>query len=188
MTNENLLSSKILKAKFCPNKSLWDAKFRKGNSWFWKDFIEAMNFINDTVGRIIGNGESISVWKCNWIPCEGGLMRPLSDVSNPSLVFKYLLDQDYNWNMQFLRTVFNNEANYEGITKMYISRHNRGDTRIWSFAKNGILSTNTIYNSTLRDSNVRCTSTLNWKIIWPLLLPQIVYFGCKCLKKGNSCS
>lgn len=99
MTNENLVSSKIPKAKYYPNKSLWDAKFRKDNYSFWKGFVEARNFINDKVGwMIIGNGESISVWRCNWITCEGGLRRPY-----PSLVVKDLLDQDYNWKFSILK-------------------------------------------------------------------------------------
>lgn len=51
----------ILKAKYFPNKSLWEAKFKKGNSWFWKGFVQATNFINERVGWIIGNGEQVSV-------------------------------------------------------------------------------------------------------------------------------
>lgn len=54
-------------------------------------------------GSLVINGENISVWRCNWIPCEGGLMRPLSDVSNPSLVVEDLLDQDYKWKFSILK-------------------------------------------------------------------------------------
>lgn len=32
--NEELLCTMVLKAKYCPNKSLWEDSFRKGNSWF----------------------------------------------------------------------------------------------------------------------------------------------------------
>ena len=72
MANKYLLGSKILKAKYCLSKSLSEAKFRMGNSWFWKGFVEATYFINGHVGRILGN----VVWRCNWIPYKGGLRAP----------------------------------------------------------------------------------------------------------------
>ena len=56
------MCSKVLKAKYCPNFSLWDAKYRKGDSWFWKGFAEGINFIDNNVGWIIGNGDKIYVW------------------------------------------------------------------------------------------------------------------------------
>ena len=40
------------------------------------------------VGWIIGNGEKISVWDHNWIPCKEGLRKPLSNISNPNITIK----------------------------------------------------------------------------------------------------
>ena len=34
LTDEDHLSSRILKEKYCPNKSLWDARLKNENSWF----------------------------------------------------------------------------------------------------------------------------------------------------------
>lgn len=62
LRDDNLLCSKILEAKYCPKSNLWEAKYRKGNSWFWRGFVEGVSFIYDIVGWIIGNGEKISVW------------------------------------------------------------------------------------------------------------------------------
>lgn len=61
LSNEEILSTEILKAKYCPNKSPLEANFRKGNSWFWKGFMEEINFINEKVGWVIGNGNKISI-------------------------------------------------------------------------------------------------------------------------------
>lgn len=62
LSKPNLLCSKILKAKYCPNESLWEALSRKGDSWFWKSFVETLNFINQNIGSMIENGEKISIW------------------------------------------------------------------------------------------------------------------------------
>lgn len=72
LRDDNLLCSKILKAKYCPKSNLWEAKYRKGNSWFWRGFVEWVSFIYDRVGWIVGNGEKISVWDHSWIPCKKG--------------------------------------------------------------------------------------------------------------------
>ena len=47
MNEENLLCSKVLKAKYCLESSLWEAKAREGNSWFGKGFVEGVNFIKE---------------------------------------------------------------------------------------------------------------------------------------------
>lgn len=54
ITNENLLCTKIIKAKFCPNKYLWEAKFNFRISWFWRGFVNTINFINEHIGWVIG--------------------------------------------------------------------------------------------------------------------------------------
>lgn len=41
-----LLCSKIMKVKYSPKSNIWEAKYRKGSSWFWKEFMEGVNFIN----------------------------------------------------------------------------------------------------------------------------------------------
>lgn len=61
LTYEDLLSTTILKAEYCPKKPLWEAKFRKGNSWFWRGFVDAINFTNNYVGWAISGDSDISV-------------------------------------------------------------------------------------------------------------------------------
>lgn len=48
--DDNLLCSKILKAKYCPKSNLWEAKYIKGNAWFWRGFVDGVSFIYDRVG------------------------------------------------------------------------------------------------------------------------------------------
>ena len=62
----------------------------KGNSWLWKGFVEGVNFINEKVGKIIGNGENISVWNCKWIPYKNRLRKPYSSMISLGLKVKDL--------------------------------------------------------------------------------------------------
>ena len=108
LSNENLLSSIVLKAKYCVNKSLWDAEFRKGNYWFWKCFVEVTNFTCERVGWIIGNGNNIWVGDCDWIPYTQGLRKLLSRVSIPTLKVKDLWNNNMRWNVSKITNIFNN--------------------------------------------------------------------------------
>ena len=82
LDDDNLLCSKTLKEKYRPRSDLWEAKFWKGDSWFWRGFVEGVGFIYDRVGWIIGNGKKISIWNHNWIPSKEGLRKPLSNITN----------------------------------------------------------------------------------------------------------
>ena len=48
--NLDLLCTQIPKAKYCPNKLLWEASMKKGGSWFWKGFVETLKLINENIG------------------------------------------------------------------------------------------------------------------------------------------
>lgn len=88
----NLLCLRIFNAKYCPNKFLWEDKFRKGDSWVRKNFTKALESVDDKVGWVIAKGKCIFVWNCNWIHSEGGLNKLVSCISILNLMVKDLLD------------------------------------------------------------------------------------------------
>lgn len=47
--NNDLLCAKILKTRYYVRKSLWNALWKIGNSWFLKGFIEALKIIKSTI-------------------------------------------------------------------------------------------------------------------------------------------
>lgn len=61
LQNEELLCFKILKARDCHRKSLWEGEWKNGGSWLWRGFTEALNFIKTNISWIVGNGEKISI-------------------------------------------------------------------------------------------------------------------------------
>lgn len=65
------LSTKKERKKKCfPNKPFWEAGAKKGNWCLRKGLFEALGFINENIWWIIGNSNKLSMWKCNWIPCD----------------------------------------------------------------------------------------------------------------------
>ena len=147
LTNEKLLCTNIIKAKYCPIKSLWEAKFKTGNSRFWRGFVHAVDFINDYIGWAIGDGTEISVWESRWIPCDHGLRKPLSPISNPDVKIKDLWNDSKTWNIPLISDAFGNCKDVEDITKIYLSYSELNDEIIWPFTKDGNISTKSAYKT-----------------------------------------
>lgn len=99
------------------------ASWKNENSWVWKGFTEALSFIRNNIS-----------WKCNWIPYEGGLRKPVSNISNPEIYVKDLYETNKNWDLSKMRSYFNNALDVESIQKIYILGSNLEDKRIWPFS------------------------------------------------------
>lgn len=87
----------------CPNKPFWEASSKSGGSWFWKGFLEAANFIEENAWWTIGNGEHISMWNNNWIPCKQGLRKPYLIVNEPALYIMNLWNINKDWDVDQFR-------------------------------------------------------------------------------------
>lgn len=74
-------------------------KWKKGNSWFWRGFTNALNFINANLGWIIGKGDSVSIWNYNWIADINGFRKPFSTIINPDLCAKDLWNSNNKWDI-----------------------------------------------------------------------------------------
>ena len=156
---------------------------KKGGSLFWKGFAETLKFINENIGWIIGNGEKISVWKCNWIPSIRGIRKPFSPTSNPNVVIKDLLDDNKSWNMQKIKEIFSDPRDVEEVSKIYISHLSDEDKRIWPHSKSGEVTTKSAFNIINKAEVDPLVASTNWKHFWKLPLPQrILLFGWKCLR------
>lgn len=62
--------------------------------------MEVVNFINEKVRWIIGNGEKIYVWQCRWTPCKNRFRKPLSNIIDPNLA---LSDVVKKWNVNLIK-------------------------------------------------------------------------------------
>lgn len=160
ITNEDIFSTSILKAKYCPKKYLWKAKFRKGNSWLWTGFVDAVEFINDNVGWVIREGSDISVWKGNWIPYEQDFRKQVSQISNPNLKVRRPCVNNRNWDVSKISNAFNNHKDVEDILEIYISFTEMKGKRVRYFSKDENLSTKSAKKILSKSNDI-----INWKKI-----------------------
>ena len=129
VTDEDYLCSRIIKAKYYPKSNLWKAKFRKDNSWIWKKFDEGINFINEKVGWILGNGKNVSVWKYNWFPFKQGLRKPFSSMANPNLTVKDLWNGERKWSETIIKSLLTTKMMlkiFEKYTSLFKMVRNEG--------------------------------------------------------------
>lgn len=105
-----MLCSKALKARYCL-KTLYGMR----NSWFWKGLATALNFIKSYISWIVGKGDNITFWECNWIPSNEGLRKPISNVVFPDLNVKDLWKDIKTWDEVKICRVFDNQVNVDNI-------------------------------------------------------------------------
>lgn len=62
---------------------------RKETPGFGED-LQSPSFIKSNINWPVGNGENVTIWDCNWIPCKQGLRKPFSPMVLPTLSVKEL--------------------------------------------------------------------------------------------------
>ena len=73
---------------------MWESNYKNNNSWFWKDFVEALNIVKANICWAIGDEVNILAWNCNWIPCGKGLRKPVLVILGPNIIVRDLWNQN----------------------------------------------------------------------------------------------
>lgn len=67
ITKPNLLVSKVLKHKYFPHTSIFQASSKPRDSWLWKSWLGTTNMIREGSSWQVGNGKTIKIWEDKWI-------------------------------------------------------------------------------------------------------------------------
>ena len=67
------LWAQILKAKYFPDCTILEALKKKGSCWVWASILQGRDFLTKHGRWIVGNGESIKIWKDNGIPRDSSV-------------------------------------------------------------------------------------------------------------------
>jgi hypothetical protein len=67
------LCARLLKAKYYPNGNLLDTVFNKYSSSSWKGVEYGLELLKKGIIWRVGNGNSIRIWRDNWIRRNGTL-------------------------------------------------------------------------------------------------------------------
>ncbi|KAB2614065.1 hypothetical protein D8674_036381 [Pyrus ussuriensis x Pyrus communis] len=168
ITEPDSLCSKVIKARYFPHSSIWDAKKGGRASWAWSSLI---------CGRDLIRGGSH--W---WLPSLPlGHPVPVGQVTvTPSLrVSALICPKSGRWNISFLQPFISGEA-MQAIEETPLGDLSRNDRLIWDMSKNGSYSVKSGYRwlqgrslarRDLSRPSVRGVPKAFWKGIWKLEVP-----------------
>ena len=136
--NTSSLFYRVFKAKYFPNDTIFDAK-QKSSSYAWKSILRARNVVAMGAKWRVGDGQSIKVFKDNWLPgLLGGKISSIHSGLDRNLSVAELMASDKgSWNVQVIDTYFlPHEA--QQIKAIPLCVVPQSDYLYWSLEKNGI--------------------------------------------------
>ena len=93
------LCARILKARYYPQGNLLDTMFTGQPSSTWSAISYGLELLKEGMIWRIGNGESVRIWRDNWIPRSSSL-KPFSARGRSRLIrVSSLLDERGTWNV-----------------------------------------------------------------------------------------
>ncbi|XP_050386353.1 uncharacterized protein LOC126802719 [Argentina anserina] len=185
------LWARIMKARYFPDCSIFEATKGYRASWSWASIIEARDLLVKGGCWQVENGQSINIWGNKWKPPpdlhDGFLINGVTAPTDIVLV-NQLIDWDtHSWYLDNVKHIISGEAAAR-IACLPIGNVDGKDRFIWPWTKNVVFTVKSGYHwlqnihalatrnvDSARGSHlVNCTT---WKLIWRLhTLPKIKLF------------
>lgn len=178
----NSICAQILKAKYYPRGNLLDIVFTKDNSQSWKGVEHGLELLKQGVIWRVGDGETINIWRDNWIKREGNLKITSEKKRCRLKKVKSLLGNNQNgWNEELVRSTFLTH-DVEEILKIKVAKNKIEDTLAWHHEKNGQFTVSSAYKLAfkLKNGAPNASSTnpdgkrTMWQNIWKAAVPNKV--------------
>ncbi|CAN6563499.1 unnamed protein product [Malus baccata var. baccata] len=196
LSEPNSLWARVIKARYFPHCSFWEAKKGARASWAWSSLLSGRELIaSGSHWQIMGGGD-VRVWVDMWLPSlPSGHPLPLGEVSvSSNLRVSSLIDSSSRqWDFDFLRP-FLSQEDQRAIQETIIGDSRWKDRLIWAATRNGKYSVKSGYrwlqdrSVNVRDHRlpaVRSISKILWTCIWQLdVPPKIRHFLWASLHRG----
>ncbi|XP_068339108.1 uncharacterized protein [Pyrus communis] len=182
ITEPDSLWAQVIKARYFPHCSIWDAKKGGRASWAWSSLLCGRDLIREGSHWQIMGGQEVRVWQDRWLPSLPlGHPVPFGPVAvTPGLRVRDLIcPKSGRWNIGFLQPIISGE-DMQAIEETPLGDLSRKDRLVWEFNKNGCYSVKSGYrwlqdrSLELRDTrrpSVRGVPRSLWKEIWKLEVP-----------------
>jgi hypothetical protein len=145
-TNKNPFLSNVLKAKYFPTDSFWNATNKGPRSIFWSSISQVKEELTKNSIYQIHAGNS-SIWSAPsnpiWTNIHDHLNFPSTTSPLPATVSDLWLPGTRLWNPPLLNNTFSSEATQKIISSQMINSDQQDILR-WTPAKDGRCSTNTV--------------------------------------------
>lgn len=129
ISNPTSLAATVLKGKYFPRTSLWEAKVPQNASYTWRSVLSARSLLERGSRWIVGNGHNIRFWKDAWVPnIPGGrvLAAVPANGNTTSTVRDWLDDDGRSWNIQLLQQHLS-KMEVQAIKCIPLADHNQQD-------------------------------------------------------------
>lgn len=179
LQHSNLLWAQILKAKYFPESNILEASKKKGCSWVWSSILQGRDFLLNYGRWIVGDGETIRIWKDNWLPGEISVHNQNND-SDERL--SSIIDHvNKRWDLAKVKATLPNQMAISAV-QVPISYFGVQDRFVWPHTHSGTYSVRTGYHiarSKFQPPQVFPSSSISlnpsfWNQIWSVKTPQKV--------------
>lgn len=197
------LLARMLKAKYYPHGSFWEASIEYNPSYSWRSIRGARKIVEEGILWRVGNGNQISLWKDRWIPSPNTYKvgSPQRVLGAMVLVSELVDPHTQYWNPALIDNVFlPHEAEIIKRIPINTLAHDRV---IWAHFSSGIFSIKSAYSLAVVDLQDRdkpgggessggyFMKEIMWQSIWKARVPNkikiFIWRACKdILPIGNN--
>ncbi|XP_021721054.1 uncharacterized protein LOC110688597 [Chenopodium quinoa] len=178
-TNEHSLFSRILKAKYYPRTSIFEAALGPISSYSWQSLWGSKALVNEGMLWRVGNGRRINIWNNPWLIDDMSRFATSDNQTNMASTVNELMELDgCGWDVSKVESMFN-DRDKQAILAIPISERSPEDTLTWAWSKDGLYSVKTAY--ILGKSLALDDFERYWVEIWKAkATPKVLHFLWKC--------
>lgn len=189
ITAPDCLFSRIILGKYCHKTSFLKVETNTSISHKWRGILKGRDLLLQHLGKVIGNGETTSVWNDSWIQPKKNLkpFGPVFEQDKDLMVVDILTRETKEWNVERINRLLPELASLIFSIKPSVLENR--ESFIWPLQKSGVYSVKSGYFSLQEAQVIHSNLTwlpenFNWKkFVWnPPLLPKIKFFLWKALQ------
>lgn len=175
ITTPNTLSSRILKAKYFPNKDFMETSLGSNPSFIWRSIWSSQTILAKGLRWKIGEGQHIKIWTHPWLrdPTNFYIQTPYTSLEYVTYVMDLIIPETKQWNRGLINDIFAPRDVVE-ITNIPLNPLLSKDERIWHFSRNGNYTVKSGYlllMETITNHTQIHRQEGEWLKLWKILAP-----------------
>lgn len=154
LSGGNSLLESVLRSRYYPRGEFVNAGIGYQPSYAWRSILSVREKILQGCRWIVGNGDSIDLWKDRWLPNQPGfiLSRPSQELPENSHVSDLMVEATGQWDRSKIFRNFNGDEAVM-IVSIPLSSSSPRDKFIWHAEKSGTYSIKTAYHFFINESS-----------------------------------
>nr|XP_048334847.1 uncharacterized protein LOC125423747 [Ziziphus jujuba var. spinosa] len=178
--NPSSLLARVVKAKYFPRCSFWEAGIGRQPSHSWRSLVWGRRILETGGIWRVGDGKSIRIYKDSWLPGVGSSRILSPRILPEDATVACLLTDSGAWNLNLLQASFSTDE-VEVIKNIPIDGADKADRFAWKFSPTGLYTVRTGYWEARKlgvGNRISGSSDLTvhtwWKGLWKLSIPNKV--------------